>query len=160
MIEPFPLPDAIEGPLDAGPPPAAPPHRRRVYLAGPISKGDLVANINQATDAFVQLARAGLAPWCPQWSCFSTGAVRGLVAAPDGTLGKHVYAVGTAAGGGGLTHADWLDTDLAWVGVAEAVLRLPGESTGADVETAHARALGIPVFDSVEAVVAWAGGRP
>lgn len=130
--------------------------RKRVYIAGPISKGDLVRNINQATEAFFALARAGLAPWCPQWSCFSTGAGRGLVAAPDGSLGHHVYAVGTAAGGGGLGHADWLDTDLAWVGVAEAVLRLPGESTGADMETAHARACGIPVFDSVAAVAAWA----
>jgi Rrf2 family protein len=34
--------------------------RKRVYIAGPISKGDLAHNINQATAAFVALAKAGL----------------------------------------------------------------------------------------------------
>lgn len=124
------------------------PGRRMVYLAGPISKGDLAHNINQATDAFAALARAGLAPLCPHWSAFSGGA---KVSATGGS----VYAVASAVGCG-LSHADWLDVDLTFVERSDAVLRLPGESTGADMEVAHARDKGIPVFDSVAAVIAWA----
>jgi len=129
--------------------------RKRVYLAGPISKGDLAHNIRQADAAFFALARAGLAPWCPQWSCYSTGP---KVAPELPGLPGYVYAVATAAGGGGMGHSDWLDTDLAWVAVADAVLRLPGESRGADAEVAHAREHGIPVFHSVEEVIAWSKG--
>jgi hypothetical protein len=49
-----------------------------------------------------------------------------------------------------LSHQDWLDMDFAWVAVSDAVLRLPGESTGADMETAFATERGIPVFHSIE----------
>jgi hypothetical protein len=121
--------------------------RIRVYLAGPISKGDLAHNINQATAAFEELAVAGYAPWCPHWSAFSTGA---RVRSGTGT----VYAVATAQGCG-LSHDDWLGVDLSWVAVADAVLRLPGESAGADREVAFARERGIPVFDSAEAVAGY-----
>jgi hypothetical protein len=40
----------------------------------------------------------------------------------------------------------WLDYDLSWLEVCDVVLRLPGESVGADVEVARAQELGIPVF--------------
>lgn len=122
--------------------------RRMVYIAGPISKGDLAHNINQATDAFAKLARAGLAPLCPQWSAYSGEAKLSAT-------GGSVYAVASAVGCG-LSHADWLAVDLAFVARSDAVLRLPGESVGADMETALARERGIPVFDSVADVIAWA----
>jgi hypothetical protein len=48
--------------------------------------------------------------------------------------------------------------DLAWVEVADAVLRIPGESSGAEREVAHALHHGKPVFTSVEDVLAWAKG--
>ena len=120
--------------------------RKRVYIAGPISKGDLAANIRQGTEAFRDLAKAGYAPWCPQWSCFSH--------APSPMDSLHgraaVSVIGTAQGGIDLAHGDWLAVDLAWVAVADAVLRLPGESTGADAEVAEAKRLGVPVFHSIE----------
>jgi hypothetical protein len=121
--------------------------RRRIYLAGPISRGDLATNINQATAAFAALAKAGFAPWCPHWSCYSGGAI---VAPHNGT----VYALATAGGIPGMGHADWLGVDLAWVETADAVLRLPGDSIGADVEVAHAARFGLPVFTRVEDVIA------
>jgi len=43
----------------------------------------------------------------------------------------------------------WLQLDEAWIEVADAVLRIPGESRGADREVELAIALGIPVFYSV-----------
>ncbi len=121
--------------------------RRMVYLAGPISRGDLAHNINQANAAFRALADAGFAPLCPQWSCFSGGA---LVAPTSG----EVYAMASATGNG-MSHAAWLAVDLVFVERSDAVLRLPGDSTGADMETAHARRCGVPVFDSLADVIAW-----
>lgn len=122
----------------------------RVYLAGPITKGDLAHNINQASQAFERLALAGLSPFCPQWSAFAGPCSRPY----------HIkQVVGIAAPQPNkLTHADWLRVDLDWVACADAVLRLPGESTGADQETAFARGRGIPVFDSEAALLAWAQG--
>lgn len=130
-------------------PVARPAERKKVYIAGPISKGDLAHNINQATAAFIALAKAGLAPWCPQWSCFSGGVNVSV-------LNGSAWAVPSTGGGGGLSHEDWLAIDLPWVRSADAVLRLPGESTGADRECEAAVAAGKPVFHSVEDVVAWA----
>lgn len=122
---------------------------KRVYVAGPISRGDLAHNVNQATEAFVRLALAGLAPMCPHWSVYSKPC-----SYSDLLLG--VYCEATVQGNDRMTHADWLGVDLPWVGVSDAILRLPGESTGADREVAHAKANGIPVFHRVEDVIAWA----
>jgi len=113
--------------------------RKRVYIAGSISKGDLATNVNQGTLAFLHLTACGFAPFAPQWSVFSTY--------PCQPATNGVVALGTAAGM--LSHDDWLAVDLSWVGVADIVLRLPGESKGADEETALAESLGIPVAHSV-----------
>lgn len=129
--------------------------KKRVYIAGPITKGPLDHNINQATAAFVALAKAGLAPHCPHWSCYSGNARWETLTTDDGGQYEAVIAEAGVTPNE-LTHADWYGLDLAWVAVADAVLRLPGESRGADLETAEAAARGIPVFHSVEDVTAWA----
>lgn len=124
--------------------------RKRVYIAGPISKGNLAENVRQASIAFKELAEAGLAPWCPQWSVFShPGKLTPLCSGG-------VWADGSASGNG-MAHADWLAVDLAWVSQADAVYRLPGESTGADREVEEAKRLGIPVFYYLPALLEWAG---
>jgi hypothetical protein len=111
----------------------------RAYIAGPISKGDLAANIRQADEAFFRLLRAGLAPFCPHWSCYSGGP----------------YDAPTPqANPGGVSQAGWVAADLPWVAVADLVLRLPGESSGADREVALAKQLSIPVFDDIEELIA------
>lgn len=120
--------------------------RRRVYIAGPISRGDLAHNINQASAAFVALTQAGFAPFCPHWSAYSGEAI---VKTGSGT----VYAIAGATPNA-LKHSDWLAVDLEWVAVADAVLRLPGESIGADREVNEARALGIPVYESMPELLA------
>ena len=43
-----------------------------------------------------------------------------------------------------------LGIDLEWVSCSDAVLRLPGESAGADREVQHAKSLNIPVYYSIE----------
>lgn len=122
--------------------------RLRVYIAGPISKGDLLHNVNQATEAFITLAKAGLAPLCPHWSVYSKPAERSYL--------RDVFCIATAAGNAEMSHADWLGIDLEWVRQSDAVLRLPGESSGADQEVAEAKECGIPVFQSVEELIDYA----
>lgn len=125
---------------------AAAKPRPRVYIAGPISKGSLYHNIQHAEKAFFELQRAGLAPFCPHWSCYSGGPFH----SEDGRL----LAEATAGGGGGASHEDWLATDLAWVACSHAVLRLPGESVGADRECALAADMGIPVYFATRGLIA------
>jgi hypothetical protein len=100
----------------------------KVYIAGPITRGDLRTNIKQATDAAVLLVKAGYAPFVPQLTCYMGGDVP------------------TVGGVDGISHGDWLATDLPWVAVADALLRLPGESVGADMEVNAALKLSIPVY--------------
>lgn len=47
-------------------------------------------------------------------------------------------------------YEDWMRLDLAWLSAADGVLRIPGESSGADREVDLAKSLGIPVSDSLE----------
>ena len=46
--------------------------------------------------------------------------------------------------------------DLAWIERCDALLRMPGESSGADREVEHARAHSVPVFHSRGALYQWA----
>lgn len=110
--------------------------RKRIYCSGPISKGDIHLNIEMARVAMKQLIRAGFAVLAPQLACYL-----------DGDVPK--------AGAGGFTHAEWLSNDLSWVAASDAVLRLPGESIGADMETKEAEYLAIPVFHSIEDLVSF-----
>ncbi len=99
--------------------------RRRVYISGPLtSSGNVNENLERAVAAARALIDAGYAPFCPHLTCHV-----------DPSEQYH--------------HRVWMDVELPWVSVADAVLRLPGESLGADIEVDHACRLGVPVFRSV-----------
>jgi len=102
--------------------------RPRIYVSGPITIGDLQSNLRQAYAAIQQLMRASFAVLCPHLTCHLPGHQE-------------------------FPHQAWIDNDLSWVEVAHAVLRLPGESTGADAECEHAASHGIPVYHSIEELV-------
>lgn len=130
--------------------------RYRVYCAGPIRKGDLLHNIRQADDAMGELMRSGFAPFNPMLSVYAGGA-RGehqMFVGPrvicEANVNAHLPCIEIS---------DWLEMDLAWVEVSDAVLRLPGISTGADGEVAHAEKLGIPVFTDIEVLKAFFRGK-
>lgn len=108
--------------------------RQRIYIAGPISRGDLKHNLQQARDAGLALLQAGFAPLIPHLTCFFANDFPELL--PAGT-----------------THEDWMAVDLPWVACADAILRLPGESKGADAEEALAKSLDIPVFYNVDDLI-------
>ena len=101
-----------------------------IYIAGPITVGDTTANIHNAIRACSQLIDAGFAPFCPHlWSFVHLLEPR--------------------------EYEDWLALDLIWLEQCEAVLRLPGESPGADRETARADELGLPVFKTITDLLIW-----
>lgn len=99
--------------------------RLRVYISGPLSSsGDRAANVKREMGVAVELIKEGFAPLCPHLTHFL-----------DET--------------DSLGHGTWMEVDLPWVAVADCVLRLSGESKGADLECAEAVRLGIPVYLSV-----------
>lgn len=109
----------------------APPQRRpKIYVAGPYSKPDPEANTLRAMAVWDELWGAGYAPFCPHWSHF-----------------QHQRFP--------RSYEDWMAADQVWLDVCDAVLRLPGESAGADREVERASGLGIPVFATREALDAW-----
>lgn len=110
-------------------------NKLRIYVAGPISKGDLRHNIQQARDASVALMKAGFAPFCPHLTCYMAGDTPEVL--PCNTV-----------------HEDWYGIDLPWVAVCDGLLRLPGESTGADLEVQCAGQNAIPVYHSVDELLA------
>ncbi len=100
----------------------------RVYVAGPITKGDYMANVRKAIDAAHALREHGFLPYVPHLSA----------------LWHFVHP---------REYEDWMEQDFAWIEQCHALLRVPGESSGADREMTFAREHNIPVFESIEALV-------
>lgn len=92
-----------------------------VYVAGPLSVGPWTQNVATAIRAAELLLSRGKVPFVPHLN----------------VVWDLVYPH---------THAEWLEWCLAWLERCDAVLRLPGESVGADMEAERAEELGLPVF--------------
>ena len=99
-------------------------HRPRVYVAGPISTGDVTANVMRAVHIGRSFIDIGLAPLIPHLDYYL----------PDRE---------------DISWKEWLEVDLPWLRVADAVLRISGESKGADREVRVARRNDIEVYHSV-----------
>ena len=98
----------------------------RVYIAGPYTKGDVVVNVRNAVLAADRIFDAGHLPYVPHLTHLWH------------TVSPHPWE-------------DWMRLDMEWIRACDALVRMPGESTGADLEVEQARNLGIPVFDGVDA---------
>lgn len=107
---------------------------KRVYVSGPYAKGDAAENVRRAVLAADELLRAGHVPFCPHLSHF-----------------WHLLCP--------KPREAWLEYDLEWLRACDAVVRLPGESEGADAEVEAARELGIPVYGSVREFLEAEGRR-
>ncbi len=101
---------------------------KRIYIAGPYTKGDVAINVRNAIEAANSLADAGFAPFIPHMSHFWH------------MLFPRLYEF-------------WLDLDNQFLPVCDALLRLPGESSGSDKEVALARSLNIPVHFSTDELI-------
>ena len=93
----------------------------RVYIAGPYTKGDPVVNTRRAISAGEAVQARGHTPFIPHLTLFWH-----LVYEHEAQF--------------------WYDYDLEWLAVCNALIRLPGDSLGADKEVDRAKELGIPVY--------------
>jgi hypothetical protein len=118
--------------------------RPRCYLACPISKGVLHDNLNNASSAMKLLFQGGFAPLNPAFSAFC---------GPAFVFESKVWCEANSLGF--LTHSEWLELDFSWIEVAELLVRIPGESSGAEAEVAHAKKLRIPVVYGVDEAISW-----
>lgn len=103
----------------------------KVYIASPYTKGDIAVNVKRQLDCVDELMNWGYAPFAPLYSHFQH------MAHPR-------------------PYTDWIKVDLEWVKACDVVLRLEGESAGADGEVKHAQILGIPVVYSIQELNEWA----
>jgi nucleoside 2-deoxyribosyltransferase len=93
----------------------------KVYIASPYTKGDVAVNVKNQIDMADVLMNGGFAPFVPLYSHFQH------MAHPR-------------------PYQDWIKIDLEWVEVCDVLLRLDGDSPGADGEIEFAESLGKPVF--------------
>ena len=102
--------------------------RTRVYIAGPYTLGHMGENVSRAMHIWHALFDAGYSPFVPHLSHF-----------------LHLLRP--------RSYESWLDYDMDWLAVCDALLRLGGESDGADREVLAMQARGRPVFTSIEDLV-------
>ena len=117
-----------------------------IYIASPISQGVVRDIVARACSAGHQLMQAGIPVLIPHLSVFL-----GMKQNYDGAGGyvPEVLPLDT-------TLKQWYLMGIMMVLHCDAVLRLPGDSVGADMETGMADKNNIPVFHSVEKVILWA----
>lgn len=97
----------------------------RVYIASPYTIGDPAANVRRQMEAANLLIGSGFAPFIPLLYHF-----------------QHITFP--------RPYEDWMALDLTWITVCNCLLRLEGESAGADREVEHAQKNNIPVFYSID----------
>ena len=100
----------------------------KVYIASPYKKGDKEENVMRQISAFNLLVTHGFTPFAPNLGHY---------------VDLHYPRPCTW----------WLEYDLKWLECCDALLRLDGESNGADREVARAKELGIPVYYSVSEIL-------
>ena len=93
----------------------------KIYVASPYTLGGKAKNVNNAIWATELLAQHGHKPFCPLLFHFWD------------TVYPHTWEF-------------WMQQCLAWLPVCDAILRLPGESKGADIEVETARQLGLKIY--------------
>jgi hypothetical protein len=99
----------------------------KVYIASPYT-GNEKAGVHAQMIAFDDLMNHGYTPFAPLLSHFQHQAFP-------------------------RTYDEWIEYDLQWVRACDCVLRLEGESKGADMEVAFAKKHGIPVYYSIEELI-------
>lgn len=102
--------------------------KKKVYVAGPYSGGQPVLNTRKAIEVGDQLADEGFVPFIPHLN--------------------HFWHYLKPRG-----YDFWLNYDIEWLKVCDVLLRIPGDSPGADKEVSLANDLGIPVYDSIEDLI-------
>jgi len=100
----------------------------KIYIAGPYTQGDVAMNVRNAFEAANRLADLGFAPFVPH--------------------GTHFWHMMFPR-----PYEFWLELDRQFLPCCDGLLRLPGNSNGANKEVEVAKELGIPIFHSIEELV-------
>jgi len=100
---------------------------KKIYIASPYTLGDVAVNIRKQIDAAEELMNFGFLPIVPLYSHFHQ------------MIYPHSYQ-------------HWMNIDFELVKMCDCLLRLEGESKGADQEVELANKLNIPVFNSIREV--------
>lgn len=103
--------------------------RKRVYVAGPYTKGDVAVNVRNAIEAAQWLWEQGYAPYLPHLTHF----------------GHLVFPA---------PYEQWIELDNVWVPVCDCLFRIPGESSGADDEEKLMLEHGKKVYHDRESLLA------
>jgi hypothetical protein len=106
--------------------------KAKIYVAGPYTKGDVAVNVRTALAVANELADLGFAPYVPHLTHF-----------------WHLIFP--------RPYDYWLELDNEFLPYCDALLRIPGESSGADKEVQLARSLNKPVLNSVNEIKAHYG---
>lgn len=99
----------------------------KIYIAGPYTHLDPVVNTRNAILAAEEVVKKGHTPWIPHLNHLWH-----MVAPHEPDF--------------------WYNYDIAWLSDCDSLLRLPGESVGADREVRLARNLGMHVYYSIEEI--------
>ena len=95
-----------------------------VYIAGPYTKGDVAINVHRMIKCCSELAEKGYGVYCPLLTHFWH------------LIDPHPYEF-------------WLEVDNAILPRCDCLLRIPGESSGADKEIEQMKKLGKLVYLSM-----------
>jgi len=101
--------------------------RQLIYISAPYTLGDTAQNVRRAIEVADILLARGHIPFIPHLTHF-----------------WHFISP--------KTHREWMEIDKAILERCDAVLRLDGESRGADEEVAHAEKMGLKIYWSLEEV--------
>lgn len=100
----------------------------RIYIAGPYSQGNITENLREAITMGDILFSLGFYPYIPHLTHYW----------------HQIYP---------RSWDEWMKQDLVFLELCQGLLRIPGESKGADKEAEIATQLGIPVYYSLEELI-------
>lgn len=97
----------------------------KVFIASPYTLGDVAVNVKVQIDTADELMNLGFTPFVPLLSHF-----------------QHLSKP--------RPYEDWIANDLEWLSACDCLLRLPGDSKGADGEVRYAKRTYKNVFYSID----------
>ncbi|MFT5723283.1 MAG: hypothetical protein ACI9JN_000392 [Bacteroidia bacterium] len=100
----------------------------KIFISGPYTKGDVAQNVKMSMEVTNQLIDLGFAPYCPHLTHF---------------LHMNNFQ----------PYEKWLELDIEYMILCDAILRIPGDSAGADKEVELAKKRGILVFYDINQIL-------
>lgn len=100
----------------------------KVFISGPYTLGDTAINVKKAMNLCNDLMELGFAPYCPHLTHF-----------------LHINNP--------QPYEKWLELDIEYLKICDALIRISGKSSGADKEEDFAKNNKIPIFYNVSDLI-------